>query len=165
MSAESESSNGDSVNGIGSNYVTPVLTPATYFDEDEFGPSVADRAWAAGFFDGEGCILGARNGKAGSYHYYLVVSVGQVDERPLKFLESLFGGSVHVHKARTATTKKSSIWVATGGYARNFLKSVEPFLRVKGERARTALSVNPQTLYSMPNKGDTLARRSTRSAS
>lgn len=141
-----------------SNYVTPVLNPDADVD-DEVGLSVADLAWAAGFFDGEGCIVGSRGRTGGAYYFTLMVSVGQVDPRPLEHLRGLFGGTVQPHRVKTAKVQASSVWTVTGGYARNFLNAVEPYLRVKGERARLALRVSPEALYEQPNRPGTLNRR------
>lgn len=136
---------------------TPVISPLA--DEDAFGLPVADLAWAAGFFDGEGCIIGVRTSSPRGPQYVLTVTVGQVDRRPLDYLAELFGGGVRLQKSATETTQQLHVWSVSDGYARNFLKSVRPYLRVKGERADLALRSGAMALYDRPNRRTTLAAR------
>jgi hypothetical protein len=132
----------------------------TLSDEDDcFGVSVADAAWAAGFFDGEGCIVGSRTKTGGRYYFTLLVAVGQVDIRPLEHLKELFGGSIQ-HQY-SSTTKRQTLhqWIVTSGLARHFLRTILPYLWVKRERAELALSVSPEKLWEQPNRARTLAAR------
>ena len=43
-----------------------------------------ERAWAAGFFDGEGCISRRLGGTPTSPHLYPFLSIGQTDKRVLE---------------------------------------------------------------------------------
>ena len=54
-------------------------------------------AWAAGFFDGEGCICLARRFRKGKKHpeYELKLSVGQANPKPLELFSKSFGGNVN----------------------------------------------------------------------
>lgn len=58
-------------------------------------------AWAAGFFDGEGCthVHNIRR-KTGKHYKYAAISVGQTDEsrESLLRLQALFGGTIYRHK-------------------------------------------------------------------
>lgn len=72
-------------------------------------------AWAAGFFDGEGCVRirrYAQDGKNGT----VFVSVGQKDPRPLERFADLFGltvrgpyGPRQMHMVQA--TGRKAIWV------------------------------------------------------
>lgn len=57
-----------------------------------------DLAWAAGFFDGEGCISTVRVGNPRNY-VYINIFVSQNDIRPLeKFLRIFPGGRIYKKK-------------------------------------------------------------------
>jgi len=103
--------------------------------------------WAAGFFDGEGCVLVARcknNGNRGGWNYYLQVSIAQQDRRPLELINSKFGGSIRLNRSKATYEKKKNhiyTWslVLTGESAFAFLKAVQPYCVVKSEQATEAL--------------------------
>lgn len=94
-----------------------------------------DKAWAAGFLDGEGCIsimLGAHQRQI-----YLRVSVGQIDQQPLSDLQSYFGGSI-----RASQNKRRYVyyeWCAFSQRAADALTVLRPYLRVKHRQADVAL--------------------------
>jgi|ERR1017187_7652196 hypothetical protein len=80
--------------------------------------------WAAGFFDGEGCI------EAAERTIRPRLSVGQIAIAPLERLESLFGGRVS-----TPSTGYSH-WTLSGTQnVRKALEAMEPYLLVKKEQA------------------------------
>jgi len=90
---------------------------------------VSDLAWAAGFVDGEG-HLGIREQKG---HFYISVSVAQVDPRPLLKLQHLFGGNLRLAKRQFAR----DIWAynITTRAAGRMLSAISPYLVVKYELA------------------------------
>lgn len=95
-----------------------------------------DLAWAAGFFDGEGCISIQRSG---SLPHHLYLSVSQVDPRPLARLMSAFGGTVRRVKPRN-NQRPYSTWQITGRKAADALANIYEFLRSKREQAAVALA-------------------------
>jgi len=102
-----------------------------------------DLAWAAGFFDGEGCIL-IRRGKhkdpKRKIQHSLVLSVVQTDVRPLNTLQRLFGGSIHVYTRTIPNRKQIWTWrINKTSVAANILKLLYPYLQVKMEEAEIAL--------------------------
>lgn len=86
-------------------------------------------AWAAGFFDGEGCIMPnyKRRGKT-----LLRVTVGQTVLEPLEVLKQEFGGWLEID-ARKPPNQTYYRWVICGPSANRFLNSIQPFLRVKNK--------------------------------
>lgn len=110
-------------------------------------PSIEQVAWAAGFFDGEGCILGKRT-KDGAE---LVVTVTQNDRRPLELLMGWFGGSIE-HEISKKFVYDRYRWVITRRKARLFLQAIAPYLVVKRERAQLALSVSASALLMIRNR-------------
>ena len=91
-------------------------------------------AWAAGFFDGKGCVQITRSQPRGtkSPTHTLVVTVSQNDYRPLHRLRDAFGGSVNKVGAR------GNAWQITGQKALRFLQMVQLYLQVKQEQAHLA---------------------------
>ena len=105
-----------------------------------------DHAWAAGFFDGEGCVLVVKaKSPAGSrgMKMTLVVSVSQLDRRPLDKLKRLYGGTIHQQK-KAAPTQSGRVnlpyrWHLQGEAVRPFLEGVFPYCLVKKEQIDIAL--------------------------
>lgn len=98
-------------------------------------------AWAAGFFDGEGCIqLTLR--KRGPYEsWQLYVNAVNTDIRALHKMVQLFGGSIHtLHKADNAYGYLPSWqWAVSHKKAEAALRLMLPYLIVKAEQAGLAL--------------------------
>lgn len=90
-------------------------------------------AWAAGFFDGEGCILTTKpiKNKVGGE---IRLSIGQVNARPLKEFQKLFGGSIILEKRGVYKWQLS-------GYEAVFsvLEQLEPYLILKDNEVAIAL--------------------------
>ena len=91
-------------------------------------------AWAAGFFDGEGCIQITRTGR-------LVVVAAQATPEPLLAIQKAFGGNVTARHAVSPRHKDQWAWQASGQVALDFLRAIRPHLRVKGELAALAEGV------------------------
>jgi hypothetical protein len=98
-------------------------------------------AWAAGFFDGEGCVSITIGGNRFGVSHYLQVVVAQVDPRPLELLASRFGGSITPRNraSQRPNEQPAQQWRLYGRSARPFLEAVAPYLIVKGEPVRIGL--------------------------
>lgn len=94
--------------------------------------------WAAGFFDGEGCISiscsrkGKRVGHPG--YYTLQLTAYQNDPAPLDVFISLFGGRVLPRR------EGGSIWQQTGPGTIETLTKMIPYLLVKRAQAEVAIA-------------------------
>jgi hypothetical protein len=77
-------------------------------------PTIAEVAWAAGFYEGEGTVQAHR-------HTYTPSAV-QKTLWPLLKLKKLFRGSVYEYENTCA------VWRIHGEYARDFAKAIYPFL-------------------------------------
>jgi len=103
-----------------------------------------DIAWAAGFFDGEGCIQ-IRKSKTGNKMYYtLLVSIDNTDPRPLLDLKRIMGGVTKLKGAQSIhsdTWENRSVWrwAVMSKQAELILRSLLPYLRNKKEEAELAL--------------------------
>ncbi len=105
-----------------------------------------DLAWAAGFFDGEGCILIARNSpgvRGGRIHtspsHHLKMTAQQTDERPLLKLQALFGGTVNERRNLPQNKKRIWGWYLSDNAAVKALMDMLPWLIVKRSQARLAI--------------------------
>lgn len=110
-----------------------------------------DLNYAAGFFDGEGCVRidkliipPNRRRPSGYMRYQLKVSIAQANPDPLYLFQAQFGGSLcsdgYAKKLRSQSRIRNQ-WVAWSRYAYDFLVAVRPFLIVKAEEANLAISM------------------------
>lgn len=103
-----------------------------------------DAAWAAGFFDGEGCIRCERRKSNGAF--YMSITATQAVLEPLQKLIDMFGGDLQYQKREGKEHIIS--WRAHGGTAESALRSMLPYLTVKRTQAELAIefqgTVNPK---------------------
>lgn len=94
----------------------------------------ADLAWAAGFFDGEGCIrvTKAYGGSFGS----LVVSISNTDIEPLEWIQERWPATLHRCSGQAANRKQAWIWIACARKALPFLIAIRPFVRRSAVRRK-----------------------------
>lgn len=101
-------------------------------------------AWAAGIFDGEGCI--SMNRQRASTRkdlvtdtYRLVVKVTMGDKPTILRIAQIFGvGTVHNHVGNKAGANASYSWVAQSQVAKAALCLVRPYLITKAEELALA---------------------------
>lgn len=120
-----------------------------------------DIAWAAGFFDGEGCITLAKHY---SHHRtnrtqtkVITVFTNQIDPRPLMRMQSILGGSLYLNKhAPSSGTKRAiSFWKCTSKKAEHALTLMLPYLVGKREQALLALEAQ-QLISNRPHRPKTV---------
>ncbi len=107
-----------------------------------------EAAYAAGFFDGEGCIAiacqpsrMARGKRSHKPRYWLNVSLSQNDPAPLVWMKDRFGGAVRFRRGKRSYDQgeyQRWDWVASTAAALIFLRTVRPFLIVKASQADLA---------------------------
>ncbi len=111
--------------------------------------SLTDAAYAAGFFDGEGCISIAlqRGATSRGKHYpnvrryFLSVSLSQNDPTPIHWLVERFGGKCQFKRGKISYSDEQYErydWHIRTNEALIFLRMVRPFLLVKAEQADIA---------------------------
>jgi hypothetical protein len=100
-------------------------------------------AYAAGLFDGEGCIQIRRlkqtlgTGRPG---YVLTTTISMTDTEPLKAMQARFGGSLGNYDLRNSLRHKSIwLWTLYGATSVCFLRATMPWLMVKRRRAQIAI--------------------------
>jgi hypothetical protein len=92
--------------------------------------------WAAGFFDGEGCIGIYKNSSSHDRHT-LEIATAQVDTRPLYIMQALFGGRLTTHGQQTK--RPVFYWKASSAQAAKAVSEMQPYLVVKREQAECAI--------------------------
>ena len=107
-------------------------------------PTEVELAYAAGIVDGEGyvgikCSEREKEQKSRSHRVYL--SVGNTDERMVKFLNDKFGGTYYYAERGSSSpnAKPMYTWKLSAISAVTFLKQVLPYLITKKERAEIAI--------------------------
>jgi hypothetical protein len=109
-------------------------------------------AWAAGFFDGEGCVFVSE--RKNQTLYQLFTTVTQQDPAALHLLKQRFGGNVTPDKTASSDSynrKKGATlvwrWKATSVEAKEFLQAISPYVVVKAEQVRAALEFPEVGVY------------------
>lgn len=102
-----------------------------------------EAAYLAGFFDGEGSVCITRNmtaARAKNPSHILKVSIGNTDPRVIKWIQDHFGGTIHFRVLKKKNWRNFAQWsqVATG--ATNFLKRIQPFVRMKADQIDSAVA-------------------------
>jgi len=97
--------------------------------------------WAAGFFDGEGCVLiyKAQDHRRPQDYHTLSLQVGQTTIAPLLLFRELWGGTISFSKAQQAKHADHYCWRVTSRLAVQPLKEMLPYLLVKRAQAELGL--------------------------
>jgi hypothetical protein len=100
--------------------------------------SDAERAYAAGFFDGEGTIGIVTGGRPARLH----LEASQSSPIPLLWLQERWQGSVAPYKPDPKYTRRRQAfrWRLGSRAALRFLMDVRPWLMVKGAQADIAIA-------------------------
>ena len=100
-----------------------------------------DLAYAAGIFDGEGCIGIEKVNRPHRKNpeYKLRVIVVSTDRWLCEWLRFAFGGTVQERKSHPTHTKDQWSWVAYCSTAAEFLRSVLPYMNLKRPQAELAI--------------------------
>lgn len=102
-------------------------------------------AWAAGFFDGEGCVMVEMSKEKACLHGFrtsLHVTVTQTSLPCLQLFLDKFGGSISTSENKTPNGRRWAVqyrWVARNELALDFLTQIEPYVVVKKEQVKAAL--------------------------
>jgi hypothetical protein len=102
-------------------------------------------AWAAGFFDGEGCVLIELSKEKACKHGYrtsLHATVTQTSVPCLELFLDEFGGSIVSSQNKTPNGRRWAVqyrWSVRNENALAFLKTIYPYAVVKREQIEVAL--------------------------
>lgn len=93
--------------------------------------------YIAGLFDGEGSIFVASRSSSHNT-LQLRVSISMVQEEGIVLVSTMFGGGVNCYE-KTGNRRRQWHWSLSGTGAKDFLRILRPWLRVKAEEADAAL--------------------------
>lgn len=99
-------------------------------------------AYAAGLFDGEGCVYIGKTQRSGRRLpcYRMFCKISMTNDNAIKLLHEHWGGHYGVNKANVPKNYKPLYnWTVPAKKAAKFLLDVLPYLRIKHEQARLAL--------------------------
>ena len=116
------------------------------------GTNEVELSYLAGLFDGEGCISVVREIRRNKEKVKLAAEVGMTEIAPLYIFNRVFGGSIITRAPRKSGHKEIYRWRVQGTKAQLFLKSMEPYLIVKKEKAILGLSLANYIGLQSPNK-------------
>lgn len=105
-----------------------------------------DIAWAAGFFDGEGCVSITRYTVRGEDRFRLVIAVGNTSVVSLEKLKSLFGGRIHKLNHTEGRRFYQHQWLVEADKASDALEQMLPFLCVKKGEAVLGIDFQSRVL-------------------
>lgn len=98
-------------------------------------------AYLAGFFDGEGNIIIARDKtKLGNVNYRLRISASQVEREPLDKFKAAFGGLVMETVKPNPKHRNIFSWQQHSQLARTALEQLHPYLIIKADQAEFAIN-------------------------
>ncbi len=95
--------------------------------------SETEKAYFAGFFDGDGCVLIRSFAPRAPRSFCILVQITQNDHSILHELKCIFGGNIH-------RDRKANVWSIDGLSAADFLGQIAPYLRLKKEEAEFSVS-------------------------
>jgi len=103
--------------------------------------SEADLAYAAGFIDGEGhiSILKHTHSRGRVVAYRLRVGVTNTNKGVVEWFSRCFGGLVHQRRKIPSHYKIRYDCTLYASHACQFLKKIQPYLKIKKERAAIAI--------------------------
>lgn len=102
-------------------------------------------AWAAGFFDGEGCVIVEISKEKACRHGFRTSLHATVTQTSLPCLEKYlerFGGKIKTSEHRTPNGRRWSVqyvWVVRNQNAADFLRAIYPYSVVKKTQIEAAL--------------------------
>jgi hypothetical protein len=109
----------------------------------KLNPTTNEICYLAGIIDSDGCISISKMkpGKQRTINprYVLTVNVVNTSEKLMNWLVEKFGGRYKVRRRVLETHKFTFDWWFNNGKALELLKTIEPYLIVKRERARLGI--------------------------
>lgn len=124
-----------------------------------------DKAYIAGFFDGEGCISihkGKIYGKSINPYHRLTIHLANINENIIDYFVDFFGGYKRTNYKCRGKERPCHYWVISTQKAANFLKLILPYLKIKKEQATIAIEF--QSRYSYVSRKVSIEEIETRDA-
>jgi len=99
-----------------------------------------EKAYIAGFFDGEGSVIVRAAIQKNKVSYELNISIGQNDTSILKYIQQKFGGRIANPKYEFTRKKQTPDLRMESNKAAFFLEMILPYLRVKRKQSELAIA-------------------------
>lgn len=112
-----------------------------------------DKAWIAGFFDGEGCITISYTGE--KRWHTLCVQIGNIRPHEIEWIHSYYGGTL-LRRKTSKSTNLVTRWRVYSKKAVLFLEDILPYCKSKRRRVLLALAFRRYKVKSRPTSGRTL---------
>lgn len=90
--------------------------------------------YAAGFFDGEGCVVLNTTGSEDRVYANGRLKIGNTDPRPLILLEDKWDGTIRVQNSGGEGRRRAFEWAVGGDEGVEFAKSILPHVVIKREQ-------------------------------
>ena len=114
--------------------------------------SEVTKAWLAGFFDGEGCVVISmqreRRGKS-SDSLHLNLNITNTDLGVLESIQEIYLGRIRKFK-KYANRRQCYSWTVTGNDSAVFAQAILPYSRTK--RQQLELYLHARTLFAKPHE-------------
>jgi hypothetical protein len=92
-------------------------------------PTKIEKAWAAGFFEGEGSIQFNRSKNTSNRTLgWLIIEITQVDPSPLEWLNERWPGRSYWTNQKSKNARPFFRWERTSTFATSFLRDIQPFI-------------------------------------
>lgn len=100
----------------------------------------ARNSYAAGLFDGEGCVLFYHQPiRKSQFRIITALSVANCDRRCLEFLQEHYGGRIRKTEKRSGKRYTLGVWEVSGEEAENFARAILPYTILKREQLKLFL--------------------------
>lgn len=127
---------------VGLTYIQPMLTDT-------------EKAWAAGFVDGEGCITISKQIRKNrpTPAYRVFVTISNTKKNSLELFKEEYGGEIYDYKEQRKDRygvkwANAYHWYCPITSSERFLTEILPYLRLKNEQANLALAfIQTRTNY------------------
>jgi hypothetical protein len=123
-------------------------------------PTLTDIAYAAGLFDGEGCIqiCRRRGTRKGTFTHWLEISIGNTCLAVLTWMKEKFGGRVtHNGERYTERNHRTWRWRASTSEAAAVLQLLLPFLQIKQGQAHLVIAFQQRVCSYKAHNGNPLS--------
>ena len=94
--------------------------------------------YAAGFFDGEGCV----NCASTRNNTYVRILIVNTNFEVLKTFQNTWGGDINLNYKAKSHWKQAYTWRLQPKAATDFLNEILPFLIIKNQQAEAAIAFN-----------------------
>ena len=114
-----------------------------------------DIAWAAGLFDGEGCVYVAKHKprRGASEQYILAAKVAMTHKPTIERFAQLFGGNILPSQDARANHRPMWVWAIYGRKVHPFLRNILSYAVTKKQEVEIGLEAAQEWKEQPPGRG------------